>query len=213
MSKICGIYKITNNINGMSYIGQSVGCMERWAGHKAPSSNVAPIDKAIKEFGKENFSFQILLECPPDMLDVWERDMINLHDTLYPKGYNMDGGGRSGFDTHEETRRKRRKSQKGENNSFYNHHHTEEAKRKISESMSCEKNPFYNHNHTEEARRKMSEAHKGCNPWNKGIKGIPSPLKDIPRSKPKWLTPSGEIRIMDSANVGKYHKDWIKIEE
>lgn len=32
--KVCGIYKITNKINGMSYVGQSKNCMERWSQHK-----------------------------------------------------------------------------------------------------------------------------------------------------------------------------------
>lgn len=29
----CGIYKITNNINGKVYIGQSIRMEERWADH------------------------------------------------------------------------------------------------------------------------------------------------------------------------------------
>ena len=70
--KVCGIYKITNKINGMSYIGQSKDCRRRWIEHIKPSKNHTPIDNAINEFGKENFTFYILLECPPDMLDVWE---------------------------------------------------------------------------------------------------------------------------------------------
>lgn len=135
--KICGVYKITNNLNGKSYIGQSVNCMSRWCVHKSPSVNYAPIDKAINEFGKENFTFSILLECPADMLDVWERDMINLFDTMWPKGYNMCGGGKMGFNLYDETRNK------------------------------GEKNPFYKHTHTDEARRKMSQSKKGHKSWNK----------------------------------------------
>lgn len=192
--KVCGIYKITNDLNGMSYIGQSVNCMQRWANHKNSAANTRPIDKSINEFGKENFTFSILLECPADMLDVWERDMINLFDTYYPKGYNYRGGGRSGFDTCEDTRRKMSILQKGENNSFYNHHHTEDTRRKMSEKRKGEGNPMYGKPCLEEIKRKISET-----------------LKNKP--KPKWLTPNGEIRIMDKNNVSRWHPDWIKIEE
>lgn len=197
--KVCGIYKITNNINGMSYIGQSVDCMERWVGHKAPSAN-RPIDQAIKEFGVDNFSFQILLECPVDMLDAWERDMINLHDSLYPNGYNYRGGGKNEYDSVcEETRRKMSKWQKGKKKPPI----TEETRRKMSEANKGEKNPMYNHHHSEETREKMSKLKKGKIPWN----------KDKPIQKYKWLTPSGEIRIMDKWNAQYRHPDWVLIEK
>ena len=75
MSKICGVYKITNNINGMEYCGQSVNCIRRWCNHKTTSSKRL-IDLAIKEFGKENFTFQIYKECLPEELDHYEKDFI-----------------------------------------------------------------------------------------------------------------------------------------
>lgn len=31
---ICGIYKITNNLNGKSYIGYSIDIQRRWSQHK-----------------------------------------------------------------------------------------------------------------------------------------------------------------------------------
>ena len=115
-NKVCGIYKITNNLNGMGYIGQSKDCSHRWCEHithrKDRDRRQQFIDVEIKEFGKENFTFKILLECPPDMLDVWERDMINLHNTLYPNGYNRQMGGRDTFDVCEDSRRKWRESAK-----------------------------------------------------------------------------------------------------
>lgn len=215
MNKICGIYKITNKINGMSYVGQSKDCYNRWNKHKVKGAN-GLVDQIINEYGVENFSFQILLECPPDMLDVWERDMINLHDTLYPKGYNYQGGGKCGFNICEETRRKHSESMKGKNTGPHTEEHnrkisesgkgkhtgpfTEEHRRNLSESLrgkkTGEKNPMYNHKHTEEARRKISEKRKG-----------------VPNPKYKWITPSGEIKEMSANTVSYWHKDWIKIEE
>lgn len=219
-NKVCGIYKITNKINGMSYIGQSKNCWDRWMYHKAPSKNNRPIDKAINEFGKDNFNFQILLECPPDMLDVWERDMINLHDTLYPNGYNYQGGGKLTYtDVCEETRRKLSESLMGEKNPMYKKTFTEEHRRKISDANKGKRKPPLSEEHrrkiseslrdrkrppfTEETRIKMSESHIGR----------PSSQKNIPRPKQKWITPDGEVREMNISLVKQWHPDWILIEE
>ena len=82
-----GIYKITNKLNGKVYIGQSINIEKRWRQHISDPGY--DIHNAIKKYGKENFSFEVLLECPADMLDVWETDMINLYDCVTPKGYNI----------------------------------------------------------------------------------------------------------------------------
>ena len=77
---------------------------------------------------------------------------------------------------------------------------------------------------TVEAREKMSKSRKGqlkTEDWkikigigNKGkTKGRVSPTKGVQKPKYKWLTPTGEIRIMDMANTYKHHPDWIKIGE
>lgn len=57
-----GIYKITNKINHKIYIGQSVRVEIRLQEHCYPSAN-GIIDKAIKKYGKDNFSFDIVEEC------------------------------------------------------------------------------------------------------------------------------------------------------
>lgn len=57
MSKvICGIYKITNRINGKIYIGQSVNIVRRWYAHKECVSN-NHLSAAIAKYGLENFDF------------------------------------------------------------------------------------------------------------------------------------------------------------
>lgn len=89
--KKCGIYLITNNINGKKYVGQSRNLIKRWGQHKTESRRDKPhliVDKAIKKYGIDNFSFEILFECPLDMLDDWETDMIRLYDSVRPRGYN-----------------------------------------------------------------------------------------------------------------------------
>lgn len=77
---------------------------------------------------------------------------------------------------------------------------------------------------TDEFREKMSKLRKGqpkTEEWkikigigNKGkTKGCVALNKGVPQPKYKWETPSGEIIIMDMANVYRWHPDWIKIGE
>lgn len=62
-----GIYKITNNINGHSYIGLSTNLEDRWKYHLTPYNqereSYKTLYKAFKKYGVENFSFEILEEC------------------------------------------------------------------------------------------------------------------------------------------------------
>ena len=202
--KICGVYKITNNLNGMSYIGQSIDCWDRWVIHKRPSTNRTPIDKTINEFGKENFTFKIEKECSPEELDHYERETIKKYNTLWPNGYNYQGGGKDGFTMHEETR----KTRIGEKNPSKRL----EVRRKISESLKGDKNPNHKKICPESTRRKISEANKGKHNCSEEMrKKLSESAKN--RLKPKYLTPSGEIREMNPACVSHWHKDWIRIEE
>lgn len=52
-----GIYKITNKLNGKSYIGQSIHCGKRLDEH---CRGEQLIDKIIQLEGIENFNFEIL---------------------------------------------------------------------------------------------------------------------------------------------------------
>lgn len=194
--KVCGIYKITNKINGLGYVGQSIDCNRRWSNHKSTPLK-RTIDLAIKEFGIENFTFKIEKECLPEELDYYERETIEKYHTLYPNGYNMRGGGRSGYDSVcEETRRKISENTKGEGNPMYNHKHTEEARRKISENRKGKMMGEINPSKNPEVRQKISKLKKGK-----------------PRPKYKWLTPNGKIMVMDKLNAKHHHPDWILIEE
>lgn len=83
-----GIYKITNLINGKCYIGQSVHIERRWQEHKRPSAT-SVIATAIKEYGIENFSFEVLEELPTEKLDERERFYIQKYNSISPNGYNI----------------------------------------------------------------------------------------------------------------------------
>lgn len=84
-----GIYKIENLLNGKVYIGQSVHIERRWQQH-CQSSAKSLIANAIKKYGKENFSFQIVEECDSNLLNDREMFYIKQYDSLVPNGYNIE---------------------------------------------------------------------------------------------------------------------------
>lgn len=83
-----GIYKIENLINHKIYIGQSVHIEKRWQQHCQKTSK-SSIGQAIQKYGKENFSFQILVECDITQLDEMECKYIQKYNSLAPNGYNL----------------------------------------------------------------------------------------------------------------------------
>lgn len=83
-----GIYKIENLLNHKVYIGQSLHIEKRWQEHCRPSKN-SVISNAIKKYGKNNFSFQIVEECDPSQLDEREVYYIQFYNSLTPNGYNI----------------------------------------------------------------------------------------------------------------------------
>ena len=95
-----GIYKITNLINGQSYIGQSVDILKRWTREKTSAFNPSdasyeyPLSRALRKYGIENFSFEILEEISQDKLNERERYWISHFNTFY-NGYNQTLGGDS----------------------------------------------------------------------------------------------------------------------
>lgn len=94
----CGIYKIKNLINGKVYIGQSVDIQYRFNNHKSesfnPKSNAydTAIHRAIRKYGIENFSFEIVEECEQENLRDREIYWIS-HYGSFGNGYNLTSGG------------------------------------------------------------------------------------------------------------------------
>lgn len=96
---LIGIYKITNNINGKSYIGQSINIRKRFNAHKSAAFNPknrhynAPLYRAIRKYGIDNFVFEILEECDEAELNDREIFYISKYQTYGKNGYNQDNGG------------------------------------------------------------------------------------------------------------------------
>lgn len=95
-----GIYKIENLVNGHKYIGQSNNIIKRWNREKCSAflekdhSYDYPLSRALRKYGIENFSFEVIEECSIDNLNEREKYWISYYDTFY-NGYNQTLGGDS----------------------------------------------------------------------------------------------------------------------
>ena len=92
----CGIYKITNILDNKCYIGQSVDIYKRWCDHckcgcgmDTPKNN--KLYAAMLKDGLENFTFELLEECPKEELNKKEAFYINLYESN-DYGYNITKG-------------------------------------------------------------------------------------------------------------------------
>ena len=144
------IYRITNKINGKTYIGQ----------HKYKKLNDSYmgsgklIRRAQKKYGMENFEKEILYSCIQykETADDMERFAIAKERALGKAEYNIAGGGEGFLGVHhsEGTKRKLSKANKGK-------HLSEETRKKISKALKGKKT----YEMTEETRKRISEALKG----------------------------------------------------
>lgn len=138
------IYRITNKVNGKTYIGQHK--------HKKLNDNYMGSGKLIrraqKKYGIENFEKEIL------EFDIPNVELANDFEQMYilferAKGkaeYNIANGGNGKGTVSKETKKKISESKKGKPSGHKGMHFSEEAKKKIS------------------------EATKGRTTWNKGLK-------------------------------------------
>ena len=135
------IYRITNKVNGKTYIGQ----------HKYKKLNDSYmgsgilIKKAIKKYGIENFKKEILEFNIPtvELVNDWEQMYILFERAKDKAEYNIANGGRGGNPWNkgkkmpEELVKKNSDSHKGQIPWTKGKHLSEEIKRKISESKKC----------------------------------------------------------------------------
>ena len=87
MNKKSGIYCITNLINNMKYIGQSVNLDRRERQHFNKCNSNKYLQNAMKKYGKINFIWEVLEYCSVDSLTEREQYYINLFD--FKNLYNL----------------------------------------------------------------------------------------------------------------------------
>ena len=83
-----GVYKITNNVTGETYIGASVNIRRRFMEHKTPNAyGNDRLHGDMQRLGIEQFSFDVIEEC--DRQHLQERELFHIR-TLKPS-YNFVG--------------------------------------------------------------------------------------------------------------------------
>jgi group I intron endonuclease len=108
---LCGIYVITNTLNGKIYIGQSKNIHKRWNDHMKPSKDTSNsiIHKALKKYNHELFNFEIIELCGE--IELREKEIFYIKERksfVENGGYNLTlgGDGLFGFKHNENTRKK-----------------------------------------------------------------------------------------------------------
>lgn len=94
------IYKITNQVNGKIYIGQTRrNLARRWSDHKKDAKRHFEnclLHSAMMKYGFDNFTIECIEECSVEQLDKLEKYWINKLDAQNRKiGYNICSGGAS----------------------------------------------------------------------------------------------------------------------
>lgn len=181
------IYKTTNNLNGMIYIGK---CKSSEFKSDYYGSGVY-LNKAIQKYKQENFVVEII-DVSYDKLTQLELEKfwIKFFRDFYGKGrlYNIADGGEGFSGSHtEETKAKLRKANVGKTLSkdhkqkirktLFGHKVSKETRIKIGETLvgkhpseetkvkmrmvnTREKNPMYGKHHSEETKVKMRKPHR-----------------------------------------------------
>lgn len=164
------IYKATNIINDMCYIGKTTESLETRKNRHIKSSHKSngnrTFQDAIRINGKENFKWEIIYECDdPLILNVMETFKIMVcHSHISEgKGYNLTWGGDGA--PFGDLNPSRVNPKVGNKNPFYGKKHSDKTKKVLCEKSKilCSGcgNPMYGKNHTEEAKRKIGEKSKG----------------------------------------------------
>ena len=98
------IYCITSP-SGKKYIGQCVkklssgknrGYLSRWKEHITDAKTrdfCRLLNTSIRKYGHENFTIELLKECPLEVLNYYEKYYISHYNTLNQFGYNLTDGG------------------------------------------------------------------------------------------------------------------------
>jgi hypothetical protein len=164
------VYITTNLLNGKKYLGKHNGKNSNYLG------SGTLLKKAIKKYGKENFSIEIIKECNTDeeAYELEKKLSLQLNVVENDDWYNMSIGGEGfssgklhpmfGIPKSEEHKIKLSKANIGKKV-------LEETKEKISLQFTgsknpCfglkgEKHPAYGHKKSEQSKKRISEKNKG----------------------------------------------------
>lgn len=167
--KVCGIYKITNIINGKTLIGQSWDVYKRLGIHRRLATlnqhHNPHFQNAWHKYGERSFKMEGIFLCPIQDLDEAEINFIRNYKSLNSQyGYNVLSGGRRHKHT-EETKRKIAEAESGNKNWNYGGHHSKEAIQKMKNTHKAmwigKGGPMCGKKHSQDTKDKISKSHKG----------------------------------------------------
>ena len=202
------IYRITNKINGKTYVGQHK--------YKKLDDNYMGSGKLVrraqKKYGIENFEKEILysrIQYKTTADDV-ERFAIAKERALGKAEYNIADGGQGGAlrkgktpwnkgkHHSEETKRKISDVMKGKSAHNKGWHLSEEQKMHLSEINTGSNNPNYgrHYKHSEETKQKISDVMKGKSAHNKG-----KPMSDEAKRKLSESKKGKHWKLVDGKRV------------
>lgn len=127
------------------------------------------ISRALRKYGNEKFSFEILEYCEVKDLMAREGHYLNLFKKQNVSLYNiatdptapMAGRKHSPKTIQQMSEAHLKRYMEGENNPFFNKKHSDELLKIMSEAKGGENNPMFGKNHSAETRKKMSAAKLG----------------------------------------------------
>jgi group I intron endonuclease len=183
------IYKLTNTINGKSYIGQTIDPpYKRWCKYKNMHCSAQPkLYRALKKYGSDSFIYETIDTTAPNQteLDNLENKYIIQFDSI-KNGYNCKTGGGNGKHS-EETKQKMSKSHTGikhtseskqkmsriqldlwgrpnspkRHNALKGTRLSTDTKQKLSNALRGENHPMFGKAHSEATKQKMSDVQSG----------------------------------------------------
>lgn len=220
-------YKITNSINGKSYIGFAADPDKRWTQHKrdAEIGKGFALAAAIRKHGLEHFHFETIC-CGRDkrsMLNYIEPALIEQYQSrVSQNGYNVTrggecpsplhnhGGSKKGRIVSEETRLRMSVAKKGNTAGAANkgHKRSETTKQKMSAI-------HMGHIVTNETRTKIGEGNKGKTRSEELKKAISQSLTGHVQSeetkKKRSLSMRGHIVYRRDKKKNKRSTDWTAV--
>jgi len=177
------IYKTTNLINGIIYVGQNKNNNKYYLG------SGDKIRAAIKKYGKENFKKEILEECK-NLETLNEREIYwidKLKATDKSIGYNIDPGGSD-------------PQRFGDLNGMFGRKHSRETKEKMRQKAIGRKA-------SRESRKKMSDSRKGKSAWNKGVPITEETRAKISEASKKQVCSDETREKLRLSSTGRTHSE------
>lgn len=199
------IYQITNKVNNKIYIGvHSTNDL-----NDGYMGSGRYIKEALKKYGKENFSREILYYCEtPEEAYAKEEQLVNESFVSRQDTYNINIGGVNGFMSHsDEAKEKIAESKRG----IPRPAHVKEI---MLKNLSAPRTPESNKKRSEtlkgrvfseEHKNKISDSHKGKSKSESHRKN----LSDYMKSLPKQVCPHCD-REFYALNYSRWHGDKCK---